>query len=176
MWVERSATVKIEIEPSELFIYYSDLTSLPQWSPWVKKVEIDKADPLLSRWKLGARGLEFDWSARMFAVDRSERIAWSSEQGLKNEGNVTFVRDTSSESATLITLAIRFDVPGFVASLFDLGFVSRFVDETLEADLKRLRTVALKKKRERVNKGLPVPDEAAPAVENAMRVLQTSSK
>lgn len=117
----------------------------------------------------------------MYAIDRASLIAWRSAGGLRNEGRVTFrpvpQRPRSDagtkERWTDVTLAIRVDVPGMVASLFDLGFVKTFVDDTLAADLVRLRTVALRLRRQRIARGdTEVPTKAAAAVENAIAKLR----
>lgn len=124
------------------------------------------------------------------AAVRGERIGWRSEGGLSNEGRVTFSPrsaerenakgNASSASAsasespplTAVTLAIRFDVPRLVAAVFDAGFVSSFVDNTLRDDLARFRDLALRNKRDRLAAGRPAPAHAAPIVERAIEKLR----
>lgn len=113
----------------------------------------------------------------MLAVDCLERTAWTSEQGLKNEGNATFVvLDDDDGTATLTTLAIRAAVPSFVESIFGLSIAKCFVYDILAADFRRLRTVAVQNKRALVAKGLPIGTDAAIIAEEALRVLQEKSQ
>lgn len=105
----------------------------------------------------------------MTEIKPGEVIAWESETGLPNRGRVTFVSDGPDHSR--VTLAIRFDVPTAVATLFESNFVAQFVESTLLADLKRFRTVVLRKKRMRVQKGLQLPRKADSVVERAMQLL-----
>lgn len=102
-------------------------------------------------------------------VDRGECIAWRSEGGLDNEGSVTF---TPHNDMTSVKLAIRFNVPRFVAALFSTAFIGRFVDGTLAQDLERFRNVSLRNVRERTAMGKSPPTSAAPSVERAISVLQ----
>lgn len=104
----------------------------------------------------------------MTTITRGELIAWESQTGLPNRGRAVFTPDAADSSATNVSLIIEFNVPGFVSALFDSAFVTRFVDNTLLADLKRFRSVALLKKRQRVADGQAVPDKAADVVELAM--------
>lgn len=80
---------------------------------------------------------------------RGKRIAWRSVSGLTNRGSVSFVNAASKQGKSSVTLAIEFDVPGPLASVFDNNFIGRFVRETLLSDLKRFRAAVLRKKRQR---------------------------
>lgn len=80
-------------------------------------------------------------------MKRGEIIAWESQSGLKNRGRVTFVEN--NEEKTAVTLAVEFDVPAAIARVINNDFIGRFVEETLLADMKRFRSVALLKKRKR---------------------------
>lgn len=51
------------------------------------------------------------------------------------------------DSKSKVTLAIEFDVPPAIAKAVNNDFVGRFVEETLLADLKRFRKVALAQRR-----------------------------
>lgn len=86
---------------------------------------------------------------------RGEIIAWKSESGLPNRGKVLFVKDDPSGSKCTVTLAIEFDVPSAIAKAIDNDFIGRFVEETLLADLKRFRTVALRERRKRLRTASP---------------------
>lgn len=148
VWVKHSATVLIEATTEEMYDSYINLEEMPTWSPWLKSVEVDKVDGDVSRWTIASRGFEFSWKARNTKVVRGEIIAWKSESGLPNRGNVLFesVRDTPSPESN-ITLAIEFDVPGAVAKALDNNFIGQFVEGTLLADLQRFRKVALANRR-----------------------------
>ena len=74
-----------------------------------------------------------------------ELIAWKSESGLTNRGRVLFAKE--GEKSSNVTLAVEFDVPGPIARAIDNDFIGRFVEETLLADMKRFRSIALQKRR-----------------------------
>eukprot|EP00177_Eucheuma_denticulatum_P006758 GFKZ01012283.1.p1 GENE.GFKZ01012283.1~~GFKZ01012283.1.p1 ORF type:complete len:106 (-),score=15.04 GFKZ01012283.1:335-652(-) len=94
-------------------------------------------------------------------VVRGEIIAWKSESGLPNRGNVLFetVQDTPSPQSN-ITLAIEFDVPGAVARALDNNFIGQFVEGTILADLQRFRKVALANRRRLRSKKVTAAAEA----------------
>lgn len=112
----------------------------------------------------------------MYAIKRGALIAWRSASGLNNEGRVTFrpvETGLGIERKTDVTLTIRVDVPSVVASLFDVGLVKTFVDDTLAADLGRLRTVTLRLRRQRMARGdMKVPKKGTAAVEKAIEKLE----
>lgn len=78
---------------------------------------------------------------------RGEIIAWKSLSGLPNRGKVLFRPEGESVAKSTITLAIEFDVPPAIAKAIDNDFIGRFVEDTLLADLKRFRKVALAERR-----------------------------
>lgn len=114
---------------------------MPKWSPWLKRVTVDKTDGDVSYWTLGARGLEFSWRARNTEVERGRIIQWQSETGLANRGRVDFT--PVEDGKTRVRLGIEFDVPDAVASVIRNEAIGRFVESTLREDLKRFRTVCL---------------------------------
>lgn len=117
-------------------------------------------------------------SAGMTAVDYGKRIAWMSETGLANRGNVTFTKIDDPEKNNLVSnktnvrLAVSFDVPPPVRILFSTRFVGSFVENTLLDDLKRFRAAVLRDIRQRDRDNLPPLRQVAPAVEKAMLTLQ----
>jgi uncharacterized membrane protein len=148
VWVERAASVVVEAPAADAYDVYVDLEAMPRWSPWLRRVERDAVDPMLSRWFLGARGLEFSWCARIVENEPGRVIRWVSETGLNNRGTVSF--DVLHEARTRVTLAIEFDVPGAVANAVRNEYIGKFVEGTLAEDLKRFRTVMLAEKRKRI--------------------------
>lgn len=87
---------------------------------------------------------------------RGEIIAWKSLSGLPNRGKVLFQPAGDAPAKSTITLAIEFDVPSAVAKAIDNDFIGRFVEDTLLADLKRFRKVALAERRRTRKKGVAV--------------------
>lgn len=155
----------MEATPDETFDRYIDLETMPEWSPWLRRVEVDPSDGSLSRWVLGARGMEVSWLARIVEVDRGRVIRWESVTGLRNRGRVEFsavpstttttttiTRDTlgSSNSGedkghhTRVRLAVAVDLPQSVARMAAASeSAGRMVEDTLAADLGRFRTTVL---------------------------------
>lgn len=82
-------------------------------------------------------------------MKRGQIIAWKSESGLTNRGRVVF-EDKGQQNCS-VTLAVEFDVPQSIASVINNNdFIGRFVEETLMADMKRFRSVALLNRRRRL--------------------------
>lgn len=149
VWVERSANVDISgMNCTDCFDCYSDLEAMPSWSPWLKSVSVDADQPEVSQWTLNARGMDITWKARNTKVVRGEIIQWVSETGLKNRGRVTFDNVQDDIDNCRVTLAVEFDVPEMVASAIRNDYIGQFVEDTLEADLKRFRSVALRHRRQ----------------------------
>jgi uncharacterized membrane protein len=147
VWVEHAASVVVETSPDHLYDVYVDLEAMPRWSPWLRRVERDAKDPMLSRWFLGARGFEFSWNARVVENEPGKIIRWVSETGLNNRGRVDF--ESVAQSDSKITLAIAVDVPQIVARAVKADFIGNFIQGTLAEDLKRFRNVALADKRKK---------------------------
>lgn len=78
---------------------------------------------------------------------RGETIVWVSETGLKNRGRVTF-EEVAGGDKCRVTLAVEFDVPEVVASAIENDYIGKFVEGTLQADLQRFRSVALRYRRQ----------------------------
>lgn len=147
VWVERRASVVVEVGRAEVFESYVDLERMPEWSPWLKTVAVDARDPDVSTWTLAARGLQVAWRARNTAVERGRLIAWKSESGLPNRGSVTFEQAPGKSPRTCVTLAVEFDVPKQVKRAVESDFIGSFVEKTLLADLKRFRSIVLRRHR-----------------------------
>eukprot|EP00172_Hildenbrandia_rubra_P000829 Plantae.Rhodophyta-Hildenbrandia_rubra.ctg14713.p1 GENE.Plantae.Rhodophyta-Hildenbrandia_rubra.ctg14713~~Plantae.Rhodophyta-Hildenbrandia_rubra.ctg14713.p1 ORF type:complete len:227 (-),score=36.22 Plantae.Rhodophyta-Hildenbrandia_rubra.ctg14713:991-1671(-) len=153
MWVERCAKIAVESRKPFVYAMYSDLDSMPKFSPWLKSVQVlDKGNDefgngAISRWTLASKGLSFSWRARITSVRPNEIIAWESISGLKNRGSVTFVEVGGDDEVTEVCLKIAFNVAKPLAGLMGMGFISGFVTNTLLDDLKRFRTMVLEEKR-----------------------------
>mmetsp|Transcript_23034 Transcript_23034/g.56288 ORF Transcript_23034/g.56288 Transcript_23034/m.56288 type:complete len:194 (-) Transcript_23034:72-653(-) len=151
--VSNSASVHIEAPRQFTYDTYTDLEQIAQWSPWVHSVEYNEADGV-SNWALTARGITIGWKARHLEVRPGEKMTWVSETGLPNHGEVRF--EDGPSGGSVVTLTIKFEVPEWASSAFSNSYVSNFVQKTMEEDLNRFRSVALRAQRQaRIRAGSP---------------------
>lgn len=93
--------------------------------------EVRQLDDSRLYWKAEVAGREKEWYARIMHQEPDRRIAWQSEQGARNGGEVTF--EPLDGSRTLVNLRMEYEPDDFVESAGDvLGFVSRRVEGDLD--------------------------------------------
>ena len=98
----------------------------------VEKVE--QLDDTTLRWTANIAGQERTWKARITEQNPDERIAWTSIDGARNAGVVTFHR--LDDEMTRVTLQMDVDPEGPVDNIGDaLGLLERRV----KGDLKRFK-------------------------------------
>jgi len=153
-WVESKAVVDVPVPLENCWKMWLKREAIPQWMPWVKSVEVDQNDDMLSRWTLQQEALgqtfEFSWQSRNLPPLEKKLIHWRSVDGsmggsgigaaiqVKNKGAVKFRR--KDEGTCEIQLVISYEVPDMLVPLGE--GISPFVSGILQADMERFKQLA----------------------------------
>jgi uncharacterized membrane protein len=96
--------------------------------------EVRQLDDTTLEWVADVAGKEKRWKAKITEQKPDERVAWTSVDGARNAGVVTFHR--LGEGVTRVTLQLDVDPEGPIENVGDaLGVVKRQV----QGDLKRFK-------------------------------------
>ena len=123
---------------------------IPEWMPWIASVDVDPADPRLSRWVLRreafGRDFEFSWTSRNLAVMPAQsysKIQWRSVEGsaagvgvpglnVKNRGEVMLY--PRGPDRCQVKLKIEYEVPDALLPMATA--LDGLVGEILDTDMK----------------------------------------
>ena len=124
--------------------------------PWIASVDVDAADPRLSRWVLRrtafGQDFEFAWTSRNLAVlpaQSYKKIQWRSVEGsaagvgvpginIKNRGEVLLY--PRGEDRCQVKLRIDYEVPAALLPM--TAAVDALVGEILDTDMQRFARFA----------------------------------
>jgi uncharacterized membrane protein len=140
-WLEHTVQIEVETPIDVVWNLWSDLEQMPRWMKWIDSVKVLEDNPDLSRWKLASGGFEFSWLSRITKLVTHQIIQWESVDGLPNRGAIRFY-DRGDHS--IVKLTVAYAIPGILGRLMDNLFLGRIVESTIQADLDRFRTYALK--------------------------------
>jgi uncharacterized membrane protein len=125
-------TVDVAVPVRTAYDQWTQFESFPMFMEGVEKVE--QLDDTTLRWTANIAGQERTWKARITEQNPDERIAWTSIDGARNAGVVTFHR--LDDNMTRVTLQMDVDPDGPVDNIGDaLGLLERRV----KGDLKRFK-------------------------------------
>jgi uncharacterized membrane protein len=125
-------TVDVDAPVRTAYDQWTQFESFPMFMEGVEKVE--QLDDTTLRWTANIAGQERTWKARITEQNPDERIAWTSIDGARNAGVVTFHR--LDDNMTRVTLQMDVDPDGPVDNIGDaLGLLERRV----KGDLKRFK-------------------------------------
>jgi uncharacterized membrane protein len=125
-------SVDVAVPVRTAYDQWTQFESFPMFMEGVEKVE--QLDDTTLRWTANIAGQERTWKARITEQNPDERIAWTSIDGAKNAGVVTFHR--LADDMTRVTLQMEVDPDGPVDNIGDaLGLLERRV----KGDLKRFK-------------------------------------
>jgi uncharacterized membrane protein len=125
-------SVDVDVPVRTAYDQWTQFESFPMFMEGVEKVE--QLDDTTLRWTASIAGQKRTWKARITEQVPDERIAWTSTEGAKNAGVVTFHR--LDDNKTRVTLQMEVDPEGPVDNIGDaLGLLERRV----EGDLKRFK-------------------------------------
>jgi uncharacterized membrane protein len=146
-WVKNVASVQTEVPLKICWQLWQDRTRIPNWMPWIASVSYDEKDKTKTKWTLETeqfgQKLSFSWTAKDLEPIEYERIAWKSEDGLRNRGSVTFKQQGQGEKTTTkIEMAIEYEVPSILKPVGEL--VSPLVGSIIGKDLERFDEFAKK--------------------------------
>ena len=129
--VEKS--IDVEVPVSTAYNQWTQFESFPQFMEGVDR--IDQTSSTQTHWVTTIGGVTREFDAEITEQHPDERVAWTTLDGPKQAGVVTFHR--LAEDRTRIMLQMDFEPEGIVETVGDkLGFVTR----RAEGDLKRFKT------------------------------------
>ncbi len=115
-------TVDVNVPVRTAYDQWTQFETFPKFMEGVERVE--QLDDTTLRWTAEIAGQKRTWKARITEQTPDQRIAWTSTEGARNAGVVTFHRLDDSE--TRVTLQLDVDPEGPVENIGDaLGFVQR---------------------------------------------------
>lgn len=125
--IEKS--IEVDVPVTTVYNQWTQFEEFPRFMEGVQ--EVRQLDDSRLYWKADVGGRDKEWHARIIEQVPDQRIAWQSEQGAQNGGQVTF--EPVDGSRTRITLNMQYEPDDFVESAGNvLGFVSRRVQGDLE--------------------------------------------
>ena len=115
-------TVDVNVPVRTAYDQWTQFETFPKFMEGVERVE--QLDDTSLRWTAEIAGQKRTWKARITEQAPDQRIAWTSTEGAKNAGVVTFHR--LDDNTTRVTLQLDVDPEGPVENIGDaLGFVQR---------------------------------------------------
>jgi uncharacterized membrane protein len=125
--VEKS--IDVDVPVSTAYNQWTQFESFPQFMDAVDR--IDQISPTRTHWLTSIDGVNREFDAEITEQRPDERIAWTSVDGPKQAGVVTFHRLDADR--TRVMLQLDFQPEGVVETTgAKLGFVSRRVEGDLE--------------------------------------------
>ena len=129
--VEKS--IEVDVPVSTAYNQWTQFESFPQFMEGVDR--IDQTSPTKTHWVTSIGGVHRQFDAEITEQHPDERIAWTSVDGSKQAGVVTFHRLSANKSRVM--LQMDFEPEGLVETAGDkLGIVGR----RIEGDLKRFKS------------------------------------
>ena len=124
--------VDVEVPVRTAYNQWTQFEDFPHFMSGV--VEIRQLDPTTTHWKTDIDGVKREFDAKITEQLPDERVAWTSVDGSKQAGVVTFHR--LDDNKTRVTCQMDFEPDGVVEKAGDaLGFLDRQV----KGDMKRFK-------------------------------------
>jgi uncharacterized membrane protein len=125
--VEKS--IDVEVPVTTAYNQWTQFESFPHFMDGVER--IDQTSPTQTHWVTKIDGVAREFDAEITEQHPDERVAWTTLDGPKQAGVVTFHRLDADK--TRVMLQLDFEPEGIVETVGDkLGFVSRQVQGDLE--------------------------------------------
>jgi uncharacterized membrane protein len=122
--------IEIALPVRTVYDQWTQFEDFPLFMDNVDEVEQISDDQLT--WHTRVRGVEREWRAQITEQIPDKRIAWTSVEGPRHAGAVTFHR--IADDVTRVMLQFRFEPEGFLESYADtVGLVENWVDDELES-------------------------------------------
>lgn len=128
--IEKSIEINVPVKTA--YNQWTQFEEFPKFMQGVKQVR--QLDDKRLHWKAEIGGKEKEWDAEITEQIPDERIAWTSREGAKNAGVVTFHR--LSDSKSKVMLQLEYDPEGFVEQVGDTAGV---VSQRVLGDLERFK-------------------------------------
>jgi len=122
-------TVDVDVPVRVAYDQWTQFEEFPRFMKAVEKVE--QLNDTTIRWTAEIAGVRKTWTAKITQQEPDQRVAWTSIEGARNAGVVTFHR--LDDRKTRVTLQLDVEPDGPVESVGDvLGFVSRQAKDDLK--------------------------------------------
>jgi uncharacterized membrane protein len=125
-------SIDVAVPVRTAYDQWTQFESFPMFMEGVEKVE--QLDDTTLSWKASIAGQDRAWKARITEQIPDERVAWTSIEGARNAGVVTFHR--LGDSLTRVTLQLDVDPEG---PLDNIGDALGLVERRAKGDLKRFK-------------------------------------
>ena len=125
--IEQSIDVNVPLETA-----YNQWTQFEEFPRFMEGIEsVKQIDDNTLEWHASIAGSDETWTAEIVEQVPSERIAWRSTSGARNDGVVSF--SPADDGTTHVTLSMDWEPDGAIQSAGDaLGFDDRRVEGDLE--------------------------------------------
>ena len=125
-------SIDVNVPVSTAYNQWTQFESFPNFMEGVER--IDQLTPTKTHWVTNIAGVKREFDAEITEQHPDERVAWTSVDGAKNAGVVTFHRLAADK--TRVMLQMDYEPEGLVENVGDkLGIVGR----RAEGDLKRFK-------------------------------------
>ncbi|MCC3312689.1 SRPBCC family protein [Nocardia africana] len=125
-------SVDVHVPVTTAYNQWTQFESFPQFMQGVERVE--QRDDTHTHWTVHVAGATREFDAKITEQHPDERVSWTSEDGPRHAGVITFHR--LDEDTTRVTAQMDIDPEGFVENVADkLGILDRRV----KGDLERFR-------------------------------------
>jgi uncharacterized membrane protein len=122
-------SVDVNVPVRTAYDQWTQFESFPQFMDGVKQVR--QLDDRTLEWVADVAGKEKRWKAKITEQEPDQRIAWTSTEGARNAGVVTFHR--LGEGKSRVTLQLDVEPEGALETAGDaLGVVKRRVKDDME--------------------------------------------
>jgi uncharacterized membrane protein len=125
-------SVDVAVPVHTAYNQWTQFEEFPQFMEGVR--EIRQVNDTLTHWVVEVGGIKREFDAQITEQHPDERVAWTSVDGPRHAGVVTFHRLDDSHSR--VTAQMEIDPEGFVESVADKTGV---LDRRVKGDLKRFR-------------------------------------
>lgn len=126
---EATHTVDVNTDVRTAYNQWTQFEEFPRFMEGVE--EVTQRDDTHLHWKVDIAGVEREFDAEITEQEPDQRIAWTSESGVRQGGVVTF--HPLSDDKTRVTLQMNFDPEGATEKVGDMmGLVSARTKGDLE--------------------------------------------
>jgi uncharacterized membrane protein len=124
--------VDVDVPVRTAYNQWTQFEEFPQFMEGVS--EIHQLDATTTHWKTSIDGVKREFDAKITEQLPDERVAWTSTEGSKQAGVVTFHR--LSDTRTRVTCQMDFEPDGLVEKAGDMLGV---LDRRVKGDMKRFK-------------------------------------
>src|SRR5215470_7754565 len=122
-------SIEVDVPVSTAYNQWTQFEAFPEFMAGVERVE--QLDDTHLHWVAEIAGQHVEWDAEITEQDPERRIAWTSVEGRRSAGVVSFHR--LSDTQTRIQVRMAYEAEGTIETLADaLGVAARKVRHDLE--------------------------------------------